>query len=159
MNDWSKLKIASPEDPGLKDALLSASEQRQGSLEEFDFLKRQIEWRRKRYDEKDISLNLAERINTKIREQAYIEELDATYEALQENDFAAEEILLDVAKEQEAISKANIEKAEENGNDQLAEADEDDEADLPPFDIYLREGARIMSDWILIESSKRTASR
>ncbi|ADE55138.1 carboxy terminal-processing peptidase [Coraliomargarita akajimensis] len=159
VNDWSKLKIASPEDPGLKDALLSASEQRQGSLEEFDFLKRQIEWRRKRYDEKDISLNLAERINTKIREQAYIEELDATYEALQENDFAAEEILLDVAKEQEAISKANIEKAEENGNDQLAEADEDDEADLPPFDIYLREGARIMSDWILIESSKRTASR
>ena len=167
INDWPKLNIPSPQNPGVKDALIHASNQRQEELEEFAFLNQQIEWRRKRYDEKEISLNLEERIATKVREQAYIEDLDETYKTLQKNDFAFEDFQLKVSEEQDAISKANLEKAEGMKNDvpeELAanestavENEDADEEDLAPFDIYLREASRIMADWILIEASKATA--
>ncbi|MGB0415303.1 MAG: carboxy terminal-processing peptidase [Coraliomargarita sp.] len=164
VNDWTKLNIPSPESPEVKQALIAGSLERQEQLEEFAFLNKQIEWRKNRYDEKEISLNLEERIATKIREQAYIEELDATYKTLQQTAYDFEDFQLKVSEEQDAISKAYKEKAEEMKSDAPVEVAEDDSAeessddeDLPPFDIYLREASRIMADWILIEASKVTA--
>ena len=168
INDWQKLNIPSPQSPGVKDALIAGSIERQQELEEFDFLNRQIEWRKNRYEEKEISLNLEERIASKIREQAYIEELDTVYKELQENAYSFEDFQLKVSEEQDAISKANLEKAEEMkatentdveeaGDDATEVASTEAEDDLPPLDIYLREASRIMADWVLIEASKTTA--
>ena len=120
------------------------------------------------YEEKEISLNLEERIASKIREQAYIEELDTVYKELQENAYSFEDFQLKVSEEQDAISKANLEKAEEMkatentdveeaGDDATEVASTEEEDDLPPLDIYLREASRIMADWVLIEASKTTA--
>jgi carboxyl-terminal processing protease len=170
MNDWKKLHIESPEDPALKTALLEASQARQEQLEEFQFLKQQIEWRQKRYDEKAISLNLQARIAKKIREQTYIEELDATYDTLSENDYEMEDFILQVAEEQEAISRLNllypvvedsaIEATPENESDaenatETAETEEEEES---TFDIYLRETARIMADWVKHVNDENTAT-
>ena len=44
INDWAKLDVASPEDPALIEQLAQASMARQTELEEFRFLKEQIEW-------------------------------------------------------------------------------------------------------------------
>lgn len=167
VNDWAKLNVASPEDPALVKTLAAASQARQESLEEFQFLKKQIEWRRQRYEEKAISINLEQRIQRKIREKGYIDELDDIYEALSENDYPAEEFLLKITEEQDALSKKNLaepmkqiteelkaiigEGTEGTVEDAVAEAidpEEEEEDDEPTYDIYLRESARIMADWI-----------
>ena len=167
LNDWKKLNISSPEDPALKAALAQNSTRRQQALEEFDFLQEQIEWRRQRYDEKAISLNLKQRITRKIKDQTYIEQLDDTYEALRANNYPAEGFILKIAEEQEALSKKNLLDSEvalaadrtessEDGS-KAQEVTEAEEADKPDYDIYLREGARIMADWIKLEAAEQAA--
>ena len=160
VNDWAKLKVESPEDPKLVDSLRTASAKRQENLEEFKFLKRQIDWRHNRYEEKDISINLAKRIERKIRDQAYIEKLDETYDALKEENYPTEEVLLDLAKEQNSISKHNLAEPMIGSSKDAAEATSENEAakedDEPGYDIYLRESARIMADWILKVSPEST---
>ena len=161
MNDWKKLNIPSPQDPGLVEALNAGTKERLDTLEEFQFLKQQIEWRRQRYDHKEISLNLEGRINKKIHEQTYVEQLNDTYDALSENDYAIEEFKLKIAEEQDEISRINqlepVIEAVETLISEIAsvvveeekeEATEEEEDDEPAYDIYLRESARIMADWI-----------
>ncbi|HAV12479.1 MAG TPA: hypothetical protein DCX06_03130 [Opitutae bacterium] len=165
MNDWTKLNIASPEDPKLVAALRAGTQERLEALEEFQFLKQQIEWRRQRFEEKKISVNLATRIDKKIREQSYVEQLNDTYEELSKDDYVIEEFKLKIAEEQDEISRKNlstpidqaVEKAESIVAEITGKATETAEApveeagdkeDEPAFDIYLRESARIMADWI-----------
>ncbi len=157
IDDWKKLNIDSPEDPELKASLLEASKDRQAKLEEFQFLKKQIEWRHQRYEEKDISLNLKERIARKIREQAYIEELDETYDELSENNYPMQEFLLKVAEDQEAISRKNHLEADAQGADETTKEDSEVAEEEPVFDIYLRESARIMADWVKKIDGSETA--
>jgi carboxyl-terminal processing protease len=156
LNDWKKLNISSPENPALKAQLAQNSAQRQESLEEFDFLHEQIAWRRQRFDEKAFSLNLEQRIERKIKDQIYIEQLDDTYDALQESNYPAEALLLTVAEEQEAQSKKNLletEQAQASVDNDSPEGEEEEEEDS--FDISLRECARIMADWVQLEVAEQ----
>ena len=159
INDWVKLKVDSPERPELMAALADASQARQESLEEFQFLRKQIKWRKKRYDEKAISISLENRIQRKINEKAYIDELDDIYEALGENDYVMEEFLLKVTEDQDALSKEILsepikeiagsttgEISTNTLNKEIEETSEKEEE--PVYDIYLRESARIMTDWV-----------
>ena len=159
-NDWAKLEVDSPEHPELVLALTNASQARQESLEEFQFLKKQIKWRKKRYEEKAISISLENRIQRKINEKVYIDELDDTYEALSENDYAMEEFLLKVTEDQDALSKellsaptkeiadSTIAKISTNELSKQIEETSEKEEEEPVYDIYLRESARIMTDWV-----------
>ena len=159
INDWVKLKVDSPERPELMAALADASQARQESLEEFQFLRKQIKWRKKRYDEKAISISLENRIQRKINEKAYIDELDDIYEALSENDYVMEEFLLKVTEDQDALSKEILSESikeiagstigEISTNTLSKEIEETSEKEEEPvYDIYLRESARIMTDWV-----------
>ena len=159
INDWVKLKVDSPERPELMAALADASQARQESLEEFQFLRKQIKWRKKRYDEKAISISLENRIQRKINEKAYIDELDDIYEALGENDYVMEEFLLKVTEDQDALSKEILSESikeiagstigEISTNTLSKEIEETSEKEEEPvYDIYLRESARIMTDWV-----------
>ena len=182
VNNWAKLNVDSPEDPSLVQELAAASQARQESLEEFQFLKKQIEWRRQRYDEKAISVNMKQRIERKIREKDYIDELDDTYDALSEQDYPMQEFLLKVTEEQEALSKKtlaepikaiaeNLSEAVigEDNSGTVAEAVDDaiaseeaqtEEEEEPSYDIYLRESACIMADWIeSLQQPAQTASK
>ena len=174
-NDWKKLRISTPEKPELKTALAQNSTARQASLAEFAFLKEQIEWRKARYEEKAISLNLEQRIARKIADRTYIDSMDDAYETLCETNYVEEEFILKIAEEQDTLSKQNLLEtgeaeaalaAEQAANDIAAgivaveeeeEEEEDDDEDKPDFDIYLRESARIMADWIEIETTDDTA--
>ena len=157
INDWVKLKVDSPERPELMAALADASQARQESLEEFQFLRKQIKWRKKRYDEKAISISLENRIQRKINEKAYIDELDDIYEALGENDYVMEEFLLKVTEDQDALSKEILSEpikeiadsaiGEISTNTLIKEIEETSEEEAV-YDIYLRESARIMTDWV-----------
>lgn len=146
VNDWNKLDVDSPEDPALIARLAESSEARRSALEEFRFLKEQIEWRRQRFEEKEVSIHLEKRIQRKITEQAYIDELDDAYEALSEEDYAMKSFILKVTEEQEAQSKKNL--AQSADDDEAAPEVAVEEDEEPAFDIYLRESARIMADWV-----------
>ena len=159
INDWVKLKVDSPERPELMAALADASQARQESLEEFQFLRKQIKWRKKRYDEKAISISLENRIQRKINEKAYIDELDDIYEALGENDYVMEEFLLKVTEDQDALSKEILSEpikeiagsaiGEISTNTLSKEIEEtSEEEEEAVYDICLRESARIMTDWV-----------
>ena len=164
-NDWAKLEVDSPEHPKLVAALADASQARQESLEEFKFLKKQINWRKKRYEEKAISISLDNRIQRKINERVYIDELDDTYEALSENDYAMEEFLLKVTEDQDALSKEILSEPIKEIADSTvgvvaagAGIDEiEEEEDEPTYDIYLRESARIMTDWVQALDKPKTS--
>jgi len=180
ITDWAKLNVDSPEDPALIEKLAAGSRARQDTLEEFQFLKEQIEWRRQRFEEKAISISLERRIQRKISERDYIDELDDTYEALSENDYAMEEFLLKVTEEQDAQSKINLAEPIKQIAKELSEAiigkevsgavegavaeavaeatEEVEEEDEPTYDIYLRESARIMADWVQTLDRPKTAT-
>ena len=165
INDWQKLNISSPEDPELKATLERKSATRQNELEEFVFLNEQIEWRRQRFDEKDISLNLETRIQRKITDQKRIDAMDEAYETLCAKNYATESFILKIAEEQDAASKKNLEQAEaaeaalatENtgGSEVALDTQNSNDDEKPDFDIYLRESARIMADWIELESAQQ----
>jgi len=175
-NDWKKLNISSPEEPTLKVALAQNSRARQASLAEFAFLNEQIEWRKARYDEQAISLDLEHRIARKIKDRIVIDRMDDAYQTFRETNYAEEEYILKIAEEQEALSKQNLLEtatvevalaAAETTNNQVAgvaavEPEQDaaieKEEDKPDFDIYLRESARIMADWIEIEATGKSAT-
>jgi len=163
VNDWAKLEVDSPEDPELLKALSSASMRRQENLDEFRFLNRQIDWRRERYEEKEISVNLRKRIERKVDEQGYIEELEDSYDALKEDNYPMQEVLLELTKEQNAISEKNraeplVEvEGEISESDETPDASDDEDEEESPYDIYLRESARIMADWIRNISPGRVA--
>ena len=180
VNNWAKLNVASPEDPALLQTLTEASEVRQNTLEEFQFLNQQIEWRRERFEEKEVSLHLEQRIERKVSEKDHIDALDNTYDALTENDYPMEEFLLKVSEEQEALSLKTLaepireiaSEIEENavGTDLPGTVEnvattatktdtEEDEEDEPDYDIYLRETARIMADWVkTLQAPKRATA-
>ncbi len=153
--DWQGLtllkKTVGDDDLTLETVLAQKSEDRQQSLAEFEFLKEQIEWRRKRREEKAISLNLEKRIARKIEDQQYIEKLDKVYETLTKDIFESEDYILKVAEEQDALSKKNL---EANTTEPELSENEEDEEKQPNFDIYLRESARIMADWITLQKAK-----
>lgn len=169
--DWEKRDVEALRDPELRQKLAESSEDRQSSLNEFEFLREQIEWRRKRIEETEVSLNLGQRIDKKVREQKRIDELDDTFEELKKKNYAGKEFIVQVAQEQEEESRRNrsenesgkeaADKAEGEGETEIVEKDigsgeeggdaQDAEGpgdDGEGFDIHLRESARIMADWL-----------
>ena len=144
--DWARLGVVSADDPLLFERLGQASIQRQETLEEFSFLKKQIAWRKERYEQKAISINLAKRVAKKIEDEAYAKELNETFEALRENNYTSEAFLTKISEEQEALSAETL-SADSETNPSVAETDSEEEEEQN-FDIYLRETARILADWV-----------
>ncbi len=157
---WNNKIVDDLTNSELFDSLKQASTARQAELKEFNFLMRQINWRQERYEEKAISLHLQQRIDKKILEQKYVEALDEEYKKLNEINYVTVDFVTKISAEQEALSLKNqvIAETTETIDSSLESADleervssvEDD--DTPPFDIPLRESARIMADWITLSS-------
>lgn len=174
-NNWEKINVASPYQKDLIPYLAQKSQSRQNSLEEFTYLNDQINWRKKRYDETSISLNLETRIEEQIDARIITERLKERHEALKEVPYTQSDILLNIREEQEALSEdlksqtsendavavavtvettsahstatAIADNGDDNGDGESSEADE--ETDEFFFDIHLRETTRIMRDWVL----------
>ena len=155
--DWQNFAFSDVEIADLKTILKQKSDERQKSLPEFTFLQEQIDWRRKRYEEKKISLNLEQRIDRKINDQAYIKRLDKDYDKLTKSVYESKDFLLKIAEEQDALSQKNLEaNGTETAEVEKEKLDEENDEEQPEFDIYLRESARIMADWIKLQNVKDT---
>lgn len=135
-------------DPAIVEQLKEKSKKRQESLREFDYMKRSISWLKEQREIKTVSLNIFKRLEEKHKEQEFRRKMNKELDSLDDQAFEKEEVLLNVSLEQE-------EKYEDTSNKK-----EDTEEGDPAFDIRLREGVRIMMDWIemLSEHQQKSSS-
>lgn len=125
--------------------LLAASLERQGSLEEFQYLNRSIDWFRRKQAQKSVSLNLEERRKEKELADEFRKTMEAERERLARQNYTRREIKLD-----EVVNAAG----KKDAVAQLADEGDTDADGAPPaagaaqFDIHLRETMRILADAI-----------
>lgn len=146
INNWSKLGIDAVNNSELLASLQHKNQQRIESLEEFHYLKKQIAWRKAQIDQKSVSLNLAQRIEKKISEQAHVDELDAFYDSLSQHPYKQQNFQVHIAEIQAEASRKNLERAQTSADEEQTDAAAKEEE--TPYDIHLRETTRIMADWI-----------
>ena len=155
----------------LLETLISSSQARAESLEEFEFLQKRLDWFQEREERKEISLNLETRMVMMEEDEAFLEAIRDEQRLLAENNFDYTEIKLDsVIREeaQRAKEEAEFEQevaktetpstpnADEGGIDQVVASSESENSDetgesdeeVPEFDIQLRETLRIMTEAI-----------
>lgn len=92
--------------PELISALRESSEQRQSTLPEFGYLNRNIEFLRKKQEEKKLSLNLSSRLSQRQDDRAFREKMDADFDKLRKDGYPFEKVLLDAALKQQSEQAA-----------------------------------------------------
>ncbi|MBO93575.1 MAG: tail-specific protease [Opitutales bacterium] len=131
------------------------SRKRQESLPEFDYLQTYIDWSKDKRDQKAFSLNLNNRLKQNRKDDAFREQMNETMKKLAKGAYSSKPVKLDVVLDLERRSKKvrddKIDKVvvEEKDTGDEEEKVDGETADSPSeIDIRLREGLRIMIDWI-----------
>ena len=83
-----------PLDPKILALLRADSKSRLDHLEEFAYLKKNIDWFKEKQEHKDISLNLDDRLHQKVIDDAFKKTMEAEKGALAKNDFPVTEITI-----------------------------------------------------------------
>jgi len=131
-------------DDALIDSLRTQSEDRLDTLEEFSYLLESLDFFRERREEKLISLDLDRRKERQESDRLVRNSFRERRETLEELNYDFEEVLL----EKEAAAEAA---------DPIVAADESDENET--LDIVLREGIRIMADWLSLSSESEQSTK
>lgn len=141
-----------PIDVKLIEPLREASLERQSKLEEFLYLKRNIDWFKAKQDQKTLSLNIEARQEQKKTDDTFRKEMKAERDVLAKNDFPYKEFrLAPVPPKAEKAKKTPAE-----GDAESEEDSEDDENDAyAKMDIPLRESLRVLSDTLTLEPGTR----
>lgn len=148
-DDWTderdRFAIRSPLEGDLVSRLKERSEKRQEELEEFKFLRRNIDWLREKQEEKKVSLNLEKRKDQKSADTEFRERMNEISETLARKEFSNEKFRLD--SEQDSPDPLP-EEAEVDGD----ELDATDDIGLARtdvgLDIHLRESLRVLADLV-----------
>jgi carboxyl-terminal processing protease len=128
-------------DQTLVQPLLQASRSRQESLEEFAYLRKNIDWFKERQEQKTISLNLTERLARKQADDDFKKTMDAEVDRLAKNNYASREIKLNSVIKAEASGTAPVKPIVNEGDTDAPDADTESR-----FDVHLRETLRVVSD-------------
>ena len=144
---WDQIATSSfegaPLDAKILSPLRKSSLERQSGLEEFAFLRKNIDWFKSRQEQKLVSLNLEARQQQKTSDSAFRKEMNAERERLAKNDFTFKEYRL-------GPPPAPRIKAPKKDSDDPEDADaaaEENES-YGKVDIHLREALRIVVDAI-----------
>ncbi|MFZ5495512.1 MAG: carboxy terminal-processing peptidase [Verrucomicrobiota bacterium] len=133
-------------DRTLVQPLREASRTRQDSLEEFTYLKKNIDWFREKQEQKTVSLNLGQRLATKQADEEFRKAMKAEAERLARSNYTSREIKLDSVLKAEAAGLA----AKSNPDDGDTDA-ADDEVEAK-FDVHLRETLRVVADALRMDN-------
>ena len=130
-------------------SLNAASKERQKSLSEFAYLNKNVDWYKKKREDKNLSLNFKNRFTKKIEDQDFTKEMNEEFDILSKSGFLKKDIPLNVVESQNL--KSRIVRGEESEEDNSTNT-----FSLPiNFDIRLHESCRIMSDWVNIIETKQ----
>lgn len=167
---WDKIKTSTfdgaPINPKVLARLQAESAARQGSLDEFAYVRKYVEWFKVRQAEKLVSLNLEERRKQKVTDDAFRKEIKAEREVLAKADYPFQEFRLGpplppkivAAKPKDATvaaagdnpsKTAKAAPAPDSDDDDAASLDEDANVDAyGKVDVALREALRVVDDAI-----------
>ena len=139
-----------PLDQKILAPLRAGSQSRLENLEEFAYLKKNIDWFKEKQARKDISLNLDDRLRQKEIDDAFKKAMEAEKGTLAKNDFPFTEITIvpPPPKPVKAEKKADDAGAAE---DDLLGTDED--PGVVKMDIPLRESLRVLSDTLALSKN------
>jgi carboxyl-terminal processing protease len=131
-------------DPKVVDALRADSLERQHTLEEFAYLRRNVDWFKSKEEQKLISLNLDERGKQKALDDAFRKEMKAERNKLAKDDYPFQEFR--VAPKPPPLVKAH----HDDDDDDEDELSPDDDESATPYkvDVELREALRVIDDAI-----------
>lgn len=124
--------------------LLQASLARQDSLEEFAYLKKNIDWFRERQEQKTVSLNFDQRLSLKQADEAFQKTLDAERDRLALTNYTSREVKLASVLKAEAASPKTTKPPVAPVNE--GDTDEPDPETQSKFDVHLRETLRVVAD-------------
>ena len=150
---WDQIPSSSfegaPLDAKIVTSLRQTSLERQTKLEEFAYLKKNIEWFKGRQEQKQFSLNLEERKRQKTSDDAFRKAGKAERELLAKNDFTFKEYRLGPPPPPKikAPKKADAAAGEDDDGD-LDAAEENDA--YVKVDIHLRETLRVLIDAVAL---------
>lgn len=146
---WDEIPTSSfdghPIDPKVAAALREASIARQAKLDEFIFLRKNVDWFKMRQSQKLISLNLETRRAQKVTDDANRKAFEAEKAALAKNDFPYREFRLG-PPQPPRIKPAK--KADADDEDSVLGTDENDA--YAKVDVPLRESLRVLNDAIVL---------
>ncbi|MGB0370572.1 MAG: carboxy terminal-processing peptidase [Opitutales bacterium] len=158
----------------LLEDLSSLSTIRQESLPEFDYTRDYIDWYEGVRNKETVSLNLDVRLAERSENKERRDNMDEELKSLATDSYEFSEIKLSITEEQDAIAEqfkkeiAEIRATEEEDSSDPdagslasheatpdeAEAMEEEEEELPDFDIYLREALRVTRDWVALNTGR-----
>ncbi len=146
---WDEIKstpfTGQPLPKSVVQPLLNASLERQGSLEEFQYLNRNIDWFRQKQAQKAVSLNLESRRQEKQLADDFRKAMDAERERLARQNYTKRDIKLEDVAHAGSKKDAVAQLADEGDTDADNTAPA---ATAAQIDIHLRETMRILTDAI-----------
>ena len=155
---WDQIPSSSfdgaPLDAKILTSLRQASLERQTKLEEFAFLKKNIEWFKGRQEQKQYSLNLEERKRQKLEDDAFRKSSKGERDLLAKGDFTFKEYRLGPPlppKIKAPKKTGDLTDGEDDEND--LGVDEDNDA-YAKVDIHLRETLRVLSDAVALAANR-----
>lgn len=148
---WDRIPTSSfdggPLDPKVVTPLKESSLERQSTLEEFAYLRKNVEWFKTRQEQKLISVNLEERQKQKATDDAFRKEMKTEKERLAKSDFAFKPYYLGPPPVPKIKApKKDADKTDEDDFDVDAEENET----YVKTDVHLRETLRVVSDAIAL---------
>ncbi len=136
-----------PIDPKVLKPLRQQSEERQSKLEEFLYLRKNVDWFKMRQAQKLVSLNLDARKQQKEADDAFRKQMKAEKEQLAKQDFPFREFRLGPppAPKVKAAKKAGD--TDDEDDDSELSTDDDTYAKV---DVHLRESLRVLDDAVAL---------
>lgn len=126
-------------------ALREASAQRQSKLEEFMYLRKNVDWFKSRQAQKLISLNLEVRRQQKESDDAFRKEMKTEKEKLAQSDFTFREFRLGPPPPPKIKAPPKADGSAE-ADEEDSELSTDDNESYAKVDVHLRESLRVLTD-------------
>lgn len=140
----------SPLEPKVLSPLRRASAERQTKLEEFDYLRRNIDWFKVRLEaQKLVSLNLENRQKQKAADAEFRKAMKAERDRIAQNDYAFKEYRLGPPP----APRIKAPKKDDDETDDTEPAVEENQS-YPKLDIHLREAFRVIVDAMELGKSR-----
>ncbi|OHE82658.1 MAG: tail-specific protease [Verrucomicrobia bacterium RIFCSPLOWO2_12_FULL_64_8] len=136
-----------PLDPHVVTSLQASSQARQEQLEEFSYLRKDIDWLKARQDQKEVPLNLDERHRIKEADDVFKKEMDSEKDRLAKNDYLYKEFTVVPDPPKPAPPEKT---AKENEPDELST---DEDPGIAKVDIHLRESLRVLVDAVNLSTN------
>jgi carboxyl-terminal processing protease len=143
-----------PLDAKVLKPLRDASTARQSSLEEFGYLRKNIDWFKSHQNLKLVSLNLDARRQQKEATDAFRKQMDTEKEQLAKNDFVYKEFRIGPPPppKQKPVKKPG---ATADDDDDDSELSTDENESYSKVDVHLRETLRVLNDAVALGQNQQ----